>query len=121
MYGRTHTKEVKERISQLNKGQSRNKGIKRSIEQRKRLSEIATLRTGENNPFFGRKHSDEVKRKLSEQKKGYKPLNSRIVIIDGVEYESITEASRQLNVVPATIIYRIKSKNNKFNNYKYKE
>lgn len=37
--------------------------------------------------------------------------------ITGVEYDSVTEAARQLGVCPATIIYRIKSKH--FANYNY--
>ena len=43
------------------------------------------------------------------------------VIINDVIYESVTEASRQLNVCPATIIYRIKSKSKQYLNYNYLE
>lgn len=42
---------------------------------------------------------------------GKKPVNSKKVKIDNIIYESLTEASRKLNVVPATILYRIRSKN----------
>lgn len=120
MYDRTHTQLVKDKLSSLNKGNSYAKGVKRTEEQRRRLSEIASSRTGEKNPFYGREHSEETKRKLSEQRKGIKPTNSRPVMIDGVEYESVTEASRRLNVVPGTIIHRIKSKNVKYKDYYYK-
>ena len=49
--------------------------------------------------------------------KGKKPVNMKKVKINNVVYESVTEASRQINVSPATIIYRIKSKN--YYNYEY--
>ena len=79
-------------------------------------------RTGENNPFFGNTHSKKTKQKLSQLAKrryenGVIPGNARKVMIDRQEYESVTEAARQLGVVPATIIYRIKSKH--FDNYSY--
>lgn len=35
-------------------------------ERCKRMSELASQRTGEKNPFFGKKHSEETKRRLSE-------------------------------------------------------
>lgn len=39
---------------------------KRSIETRKKLSELAKKRIGVKNPFFGKKHSIETRKKLSE-------------------------------------------------------
>lgn len=47
MYGKTHTKEVK-----------------------MKLSNAAKLRVGDKNPFFGKKHSDETKQKQSDVKIG---------------------------------------------------
>jgi len=40
-------------------------------------------------------------------------------MIDDEIYISITEASRQLNISTPTILWRLKSKNPKFANYKY--
>ncbi len=85
------------------------------------LSEHAKKRTGDKNPFFGRVHSKETVTKISKKKKGQLPVNCRSVVVEGLEYLSVTEASRQLNVVPATIIYRIKSENDKYKNYFYKD
>jgi len=45
--------------------------------------------------------------------------NARKVSINGIEYNSVTEASRALGVVPATIIYRIRSRSSRFSGYYY--
>ena len=75
------------------------------------------IRTGENNPFFGKEHSKETKKKLSENRKGKKPTNMKEVIIDNIIYESLTEASRKTGIPTPTILWRIKSKNKKYENY----
>lgn len=51
----------------------------------------------------------------------YKGNQQKPVLIDNIEYESVSYAARQLNVCAATIIHRIKSKNKKYNEYFYKE
>ena len=79
-------------------------------------------KTGKNNPFYGKTHTKETKLKLSKQKMGkYKGNQQKSVLIDNIEYESVSYAARQLNVCAATIIHRIKSKNKKYNEYFYKE
>lgn len=75
--------------------------------------------SGGSNPFFGKQHSEETKKKLSEKRKGKKPPNIKPVSIDGIEYKSISEATRQLGICGATILWRINSKNKKFIDYKY--
>jgi hypothetical protein len=47
------------------------------------------------------------------------PTNAFEIMIDDEIYISITEASRQLNIPTPTILWRLKSKNPKFYNYKY--
>jgi hypothetical protein len=42
-------------------------------------------------------------------------------MIDEVEYRSAGEASKILNIPMVTIRWRVKSKNKKFDNYKYKD
>lgn len=76
-------------------------------------------RNGEKNPFFGKTHSKETKIKLSEARKGKKPINIKPVMIDSVVYESLTEASRQTGIPQSSILWRIKSKNKKYENYVY--
>jgi len=63
--------------------------------------------------FKGRKISNETKIKMSKSNK-----NKKVVVIDGVEYESITQASKILNINRDALKGRLKSKN--FTNYNYK-
>ena len=51
--------------------------------------------------------------------KGKLPVNTKAVVIDDVIYPSSSEAARQLGVVTATILNRIKSP--KFPTYKFLE
>lgn len=57
MYGRTHTEDVKKKISKINKGR------KLSEETKSKISESIK---GENHPWWGKSHSEETKRKISE-------------------------------------------------------
>lgn len=45
--------------------------------------------------------------------------NNTPILIDNIEYISLTSASNVLNIPISTINYRINSKNKKFDNYKY--
>ena len=122
MYGKTHTDEVKKKISLINTGKEPiNKGkkleetvgLEKDIAIKKHLSELGKAKTGSKNPFYGKKHSDDSKDKMRKKNLGKKPVNMRKVKIDNTVYESVTDASRHLNVCAATIIYRIKSANYK--------
>ena len=86
-------------------------GVKLSKEQKRVLSEI---RKGNKNHFFGKSHKEESKEKMRKAKeKLYKPL-----VIDGVNYKSLTEASEKLKIHKPTISSRCKNSN--FPNYKFK-
>lgn len=65
---------------------------------------------GENNHQFG-------KPKTQRMINSVKEANSKRIIIDGVTYNSLTEASQQLSVKINTISYRLRSKT--FTNWKY--
>jgi group I intron endonuclease len=119
MYGRTHTDEVKKRLSEMHKGNTYCKGKKASDETRLKLSIVASQRIGDANPFYGKQHSEETKQKLREANAGKLPPNTRTVIVEGISYASVTEAGRQIGVCTATIIHRIKSPNPKYVNYHY--
>lgn len=69
--------------------------------------------------FFGKHHSEETKQKIYEKSKGRLPPNTIKISIDGKIYISISEAARQLNMITPTVLWRLKSKNPKFDNYKY--
>lgn len=89
-----------------------------------------------NNPSKGKKMNEDLKNRLrlilkqpktenhkkniSDSLLGNKPKNMREVIIDGVHYESLSESSRILEIPLSTVKNRLKSKNIKFENYKYK-
>jgi len=119
MYGKTHTEEIRKKLSEIHKGNSYRKGYKATEETRKKISENAKLKIGEKNPFFGKSHTEETKQKIKEKSKGRLPPNTIKILINENFYISITEASRQLNIPTPTILWRLNSKNPKFNNYKY--
>jgi len=121
MYGKTHTEEARKIFSKVHTGNSYCKGKKASEETRQKFSEIAKQRIGEKNPFFGKHHTEETKEKIREKRCGIIPTNAKEIIIDDITYISITEAGRQLNICTPTILWRLNSKNPKFNNYKYSE
>jgi hypothetical protein len=74
-------------------------------------------KNGEKNPFYGKTHSEETRKILSEKRKGKKPSNIKQVMINNIMYGSISEASRQLGIGCSTILWRINSKNKRFENY----
>ena len=79
-------------------------------------------KSGEKNTFFGKQHTEETKKRLSEKRKGtYNGEQNIPIIIDNVEYRSAGEASKILDIPMVTIRWRVKSKNKKFDNYKYKD
>jgi group I intron endonuclease len=79
-------------------------------------------RTGSNNPFYGKTHTKEVIDKLKISNTG-KTNKSQMkpVIIENIEYISLSEASRKIGKNASTILFRIRSKNPKFKNYNYKK
>ena len=117
MYGKTHTEEVRKKISEVNTGNSYRNGKKASDETRIKMSENAKLKIGDKNPFYGKHHSEETIQKIKEKNKGRLPPNNKEITIDGFFYISMAEASRQLNIPVPTILWRINSKNPKFENY----
>lgn len=121
MFGKTHTEEVRKKLSEINKGRvCHNKGKKASDETRKKLSEFRKNKyIGEENPFFGKHHTEETKQKIREKNIGNIPPNNKEITIDGFFYISMAEASRQLNIPVPTILWRLNSKNPKFESYKY--
>ena len=116
---------IGKKISKANKG---NPGNTWTDEQKKAHSEWMK----QNNPMKGKTHTDEVKqriseankkpkseetkRKLSKANKGKKPGNMIKVEVDGIVYESLSEASIKTGINVSTLRNRIKSKNTKYVN-----
>jgi len=48
---------------------------------------------------------------------GKKPSNMKQVVIDNIIYESLADAAKQTGIPSPTILWRINSKNKKFENY----
>lgn len=90
--------------------------------------------SGDKNPMFGvpspmagKNHTEEVKQKLSNMrsgsgntmygKSGSLSPTSKKVIVDGVQYDSLTLAGQSLGVTRKVVEYRIKSE--KYQGYRY--
>jgi group I intron endonuclease len=77
-------------------------------------------RSGKENPFFNKSHTDETKNTLSKKRKGVYIGSQNIKFtIDNIEYFSLGDASNKLKIPIPTVLWRLKSKNKKFENYKY--
>lgn len=109
-----------------------NTGKKRSDEFRKRMSEIASNRIGENNSFYGKKHSEETKKKISEANKnnhnlgGHKRKKIKAINIETGEssiFESIVEVTKSIpNLGNRNMIANVISgKYKQYKGYTFKE
>lgn len=77
--------------------------------------------SGINNPFFNKTHSVETKRKIGNANKGrINKGQCKPVIVDSIEYESLSLGARSIGISPSLLLFRIRSKNKRFNGYLYK-
>jgi len=77
-------------------------------------------RTDKDNPFYNKSHSIKTKKKISEKRKGKYYGNQNIkFIINDIEYFSLGDASKKLKIPITTILFRLKSKNKRFDKYFY--
>lgn len=83
-----------------------------------KLSEYASKRTGDKNPFFDKKHKEESKDKIRKSRLGKKPTNRISISINDKIYESYNDASKELGIPVVTIRWRCLSNNIKFVDYK---
>ena len=109
MYGKHHSDESKNKISEINKGRHH------SDESKKKISEAIK---GENHPWYGKHHTEETKKKIGNRKysKGKDNVASKSVIcITTMKvFYSITEAMKEYGIKGSADIghccegYRIK-------------
>ena len=76
--------------------------------------------TGKDNPFYNKHHTVETKNELSKERiVKYNVKQNIKFIIDNIDYFSLGNAHDKLGIPIPTILWRLKSKNKKFENYKY--
>lgn len=63
MYGKHHSQETKQKLSQIDKSYTKTESFRQTM---------SSVTTGEKNGMYGKKHTEESKRKMSENKKGKK-------------------------------------------------
>jgi hypothetical protein len=66
----------------------------------------------ENNSFKGKHHTENSKEKMRKAKLGKPSKRKRKVIINGIEYESITKAMEKLKIGTKKIYQLLKEENN---------
>jgi group I intron endonuclease len=138
MIGHSHSEETKNKIGDANRGRKVSDETKKKISEANK-GKVMPVRTDEwkqnhsefmtvNNPMFWYIHTEESRKKMSEANKdkpkseehrkkmsnankGSKPPNMVKVEIDGVIFESVTDASRKTGINMSTLRNRIKSKN----------
>ena len=121
--GRKHSEEAKRKMSE----KSKNRTPDEQTREKMRFAKIGKKRperTSEHRMNLsivqkGKPKSEEAKKNMSLAHIGQKPHNMKSVIIEGVLYESLTEASKQFGIQHQTVKKRIKSKSNKFVNWSF--
>ena len=94
------------------------------IKSEKWKKDMSEMMTGEGNPMWGKQTSATQKRSVSQammgKKKDYKVVvpktvlcgakngMARAIIVDGVEYPTVTEAAKQIGVSRVTVNNRLK-------------
>lgn len=110
-YGHEHSKEQKQRWSEMRKGlhpteESRRKmsisrtGLKRTEEARKNISQS---KLGDKNPFYGKSHSDELKQRWSIFRRKYDQETVSAIRLDissGLKFKDIQE---KYNITKSTL------------------
>ena len=121
MFGRTHTDEVKKRLSERSKAMVHRRGYKLSPEQIAGMVARGKTWIGEKNPFYGKRHTEETKRKLSEHfKNNYKlPGNARSVQVGDRVFESTYAAAKALGIDQTLLSYRLNRGNKHYPEYRY--
>lgn len=85
---------------------------------KEKLSDYAKTRTGSKNPFYGKKHSEETRQKIRERHLGKENESChKPIVINGVFYKSVTEASKLLELSQPTVSHRVNSNNKLFVNW----
>lgn len=126
MYGKKHTEESKQKISQELKGKysgekSVHYGKKHSEERRQKQSERQKVSMlGESNPMYGKKHKDETRKLFSQQRKGNTNSAKKVVCINtGEIFNSAKEAAQYFGLVHGSITRVCRGERPSIKGYKF--
>ena len=125
-YGKRWSQDMRERVSaKLKEGYINNEdhpfkklkgktfeelyGENKAKELRENLSQIASQRTGDKNPFYGKTHSEETRKKMSEDRKGSICPTKKQVMYNGVIYDSALKCAEVLKLKMGTVAYRARN------------
>ncbi len=108
MYGKTHTPEVRKKLSEFHKGHKRNVGLKLSPEHVEKIRQRQKLRIGPLNSFYGKTHSPENIEKARKRMLGVKSKNNKRINAEGVVFETCADAAKHFNISPGLVTYRLK-------------
>lgn len=122
MYGKSHSKETRIRMSYsaIARGGDHLRGIRKSEDGRRNIAEAARKRVLDPsyvNSFKGKTHSEEARKRMSEANKGRRPPNARRIRVGKKKFDTLRECAKTLGVSNGTICYRISSEN--FPEYTY--
>ena len=90
-------------------GKKHFQGRKHSEETLQLMREIKT----------GKRHTEESKNLISKKNKGNTPVNRTKIVVEGVEYESLHQATLQSGINMSTIRHRTRSTSEKFKDTYY--
>lgn len=118
-----NTPEAIKKRSISNTGKKRNEAFKR------KMSELASSRTGEKNSFYGHKHSKETRRKISEANKGKSDGGKPKIPIVAInlktgerrEYSSKADASKDMFPSRSFIDKVLKGEKSHYKGYTFQE
>jgi hypothetical protein len=112
--GRFHSEETRKKISQANKGKRSNLGRKMPEEQKAKLRNKVVTEEARRNYSVAQKRRlqrpEERQRHLSDLAKHRETTKKSILCSNGIVYESIREAARQLNIASPNIIAVLKGR-----------
>jgi group I intron endonuclease len=117
-YGKTHTEETRQRISEANKG--RFVGKKLSEETKQRISEG---KKGDKHPFkknpeFRQRAVEHMQSLIQANKKHVSQFTKDDIFIQ--EFESVKEAAENINVTPSSLTICLKGITNTSGGFKWK-
>jgi group I intron endonuclease len=117
-YGKTHTEETRQRISEATKG--RFLGIKLSEETKRKMSECkkGDKHPLKNNPDFRLRAIQHIQSLIQSNKKSVMQFTDEDIFIQ--EFESVKAAAESINVTPSSVTICLKGRSKTAGGFKWK-